>query len=233
MRGLTPYHAIKLALPQLAGGGKHALVIGLGGLGQLGVQILKALTGATIIATDMKEDAMAEAEAAGAITVPGGPDQVEQIRELTGGKGVDAAFDFVGVAGTVNVAMNSMAVQGRCTIVGIAGGTYEWSFFTNPYEATSHEHLLGHDRRASRGRRLYQGRSDRARRRTILAGERSRRLPEDGGRRAVWPCSDRAAQRLSGTVRNSGPGRRIGPAIQGPDHARPSYIMNDVRRTAA
>ena len=45
---------------------------------------------------------MAEAEAAGAITVPGGPDQVEQIREFTGGKGVDAAFDFVGVAGTVN-----------------------------------------------------------------------------------------------------------------------------------
>lgn len=32
--------------------------------------------------------------------------------------------------------MKSMAVQGRCTIVGIAGGTYEWSFFTNPYEAT-------------------------------------------------------------------------------------------------
>src|SRR5690625_4668656 len=81
--GLTPYHAIKLTLPQLAGGGKHALVIGLGGLGQLGVQILSDLTGATIIATDMKEDAMAKAEAAGAITVPGGPDQVERIREIT------------------------------------------------------------------------------------------------------------------------------------------------------
>lgn len=28
-----PYHAIKLALPHLNGGGKYALVIGLGGLG--------------------------------------------------------------------------------------------------------------------------------------------------------------------------------------------------------
>ena len=37
--------------------------------------------------------------------------------------------------------MNSMAVQGRCTIVGIAGGT--WSVLLNPYEADSHEHLLG------------------------------------------------------------------------------------------
>lgn len=140
--GLTPYHAIKLALPQLAGGGKHARVIGLGGLdglgqlGQLGVQILTALTGATIIATDMKEDAVAKTEADGAITVPGGPDQVERIREIAGGKGVDAAFDFVGVTGTIDVAMRSMALQGRCTIVGIAGGTFERSFFTNPYEAT-------------------------------------------------------------------------------------------------
>ncbi|SMX83645.1 alcohol dehydrogenase, propanol-preferring [Brevibacterium iodinum ATCC 49514] len=134
--GLTPYHAIKNSLPNLAGGGRYALVIGLGGLGQIGVQILKALTGATVIATDMKPEAMAKAEAAGAITVGGGEGQVERIREITGGKGVDAAFDFVGASSTVKVAAQSMARMGRCTIVGIAGGTFEWSFFTNPYEAT-------------------------------------------------------------------------------------------------
>ncbi|WP_282852025.1 alcohol dehydrogenase catalytic domain-containing protein [Gulosibacter sediminis] len=81
--GLTPYHAIKLALPKLAGGGKTALVIGLGGLGQVAVQILRAITGATVIATDMKPEAMAEAERNGAVTVPGGEGQVERIRELT------------------------------------------------------------------------------------------------------------------------------------------------------
>ncbi|GAA1661074.1 oxidoreductase [Citricoccus zhacaiensis] len=132
--GLTPYHAIKLALPHLNGGGKYALVIGLGGLGLLGVQILKALTGATVIATDMKPEAMAEAERLGAVTVPGGEGQIERIREITGGRGVDAAFDFVGVAPTVKTAMESTARQGRCTIVGIAGGSYDWSFFTAPYE---------------------------------------------------------------------------------------------------
>jgi alcohol dehydrogenase, propanol-preferring len=41
---LTPYHAIKAALPQLAGGGRAALGIGLGGLGLIAVQILTALT---------------------------------------------------------------------------------------------------------------------------------------------------------------------------------------------
>jgi alcohol dehydrogenase, propanol-preferring len=59
---LTPYHAIKAALPQLAGGGRAALVIGLGGLGPVAVQILTALTGAGVIATDVKPEAMQHAE---------------------------------------------------------------------------------------------------------------------------------------------------------------------------
>ncbi|MFT2815549.1 NAD(P)-dependent alcohol dehydrogenase [Leifsonia sp. A12D58] len=134
--GLTPYHAIKNSLPNLAGGGKFALVVGLGGLGQIAVQILSALTGATIIATDSKPDAMKRAEANGAVTVASGPDQAAQIRELTGGRGVDAAFDFVGVAPTIALASSVMATKSRLTVVGIAGGAYEWSFFTTPYEST-------------------------------------------------------------------------------------------------
>lgn len=133
--GLTPYHAIKRSLPVLAGGGKYALVIGLGGLGQLGVQILRALTGATVIATDTKPEAMRRAEEAGAVTVAGGPEQAAGIRALTGGRGVDAVFDFVGVAPTIKLAMDSVALQGRVTVVGIAGGVYEWNFYGAPYEA--------------------------------------------------------------------------------------------------
>ncbi|MEX1078375.1 MAG: NAD(P)-dependent alcohol dehydrogenase [Homoserinimonas sp.] len=133
--GLTPYHAIKKSLPNLAGGGRFALVIGVGGLGQIGVQILAALTGATIIATDIKEDAMRRAEKDGAVTVAGGPDQVEAIREITGGRGVDAAFDFVGATPTIKAAQGSMAQGGRLTVVGIAGGVTEWSFFSTPFES--------------------------------------------------------------------------------------------------
>lgn len=134
--GLTPYHAIKLGLPQLAGGGRRALVIGLGGLGLVAVQILKALTGATVIATDMKEDAMARARELGAVTVPGGEGQADAIRALTDGRGVDAVFDFVGATPTLGLAQQVVAQRGGMFIVGIAGGVTEWSFFTNPYEAT-------------------------------------------------------------------------------------------------
>lgn len=134
--GLTPYHAIKLALPRLTGGGKHALVIGLGGLGLVAVQILRAITGAQVIAADLKPEAMARARELGAVTVEGGDGQVERIRELTGGRGVDAAFDFVGAAPTIAVAQAAIAQRGAIQIVGIAGGTAQWSFFTNPYEAT-------------------------------------------------------------------------------------------------
>ena len=133
---LTPYHAIKLALPNLAGGGRFALVIGLGGLGQIAVQILSALSGATIIAADMKADAMKLAESRGAVTVPAGNDQSAAIRDITGGRGVDAAFDFVGITPTIATAQSAMAIGGRLTVVGIAGGVVDWSFFTNPYEST-------------------------------------------------------------------------------------------------
>ncbi|WP_167050315.1 NAD(P)-dependent alcohol dehydrogenase [Microbacterium halimionae] len=132
---LTPYHAITLAQPVLAKGGATALVIGLGGLGQIAVQILKALTGATIIATDAKEDAMTRAAERGAITVGAGEDQAARIREITGGRGVDAIFDFVGVTPTIKLGQSVLAQGGRLTVVGIAGGEATWSFFTNPYEA--------------------------------------------------------------------------------------------------
>src|SRR5690606_10157123 len=132
--GLTPYHAIKRALPSLAGGDRSALVVGLGGLGLVGVQILKALTGAQVIATDLKPEAMAQAEEYGAVTVPGGDDQVERIKELTGGRGVDAVFDMVGADATLKLAGATVAQQGSLTVVGIGGGTFPWNFFTVPYE---------------------------------------------------------------------------------------------------
>ena len=53
--GLTPYHAIKRSLPKL-GAGTFAVVIGTGGLGHVGIQILKALSGATVIALDVNDE---------------------------------------------------------------------------------------------------------------------------------------------------------------------------------
>ncbi|KAA0918922.1 alcohol dehydrogenase catalytic domain-containing protein [Dietzia sp. ANT_WB102] len=131
--GLTPYHAIKRALPHLTAPGATALCIGLGGLGLVGVQIIRALTGATVYATDTKPDAIASAEADGAIGIPS-KGAAETITELTGGQGVNAVFDFVGAATTLELAAASVAQQGSLTVVGLAGGDFAWNAFRLPYE---------------------------------------------------------------------------------------------------
>ncbi|WP_390135048.1 NAD(P)-dependent alcohol dehydrogenase [Bifidobacterium apicola] len=136
---LTPYHAIRAAMPHLNGGGKYALVIGLGGLGQIAIQILHALTGATVIATDTKPEALAKAEAKGAIPVVSDEHQVENIRKITHGEGVDAAFDFVGVAPTIAAAQAAGGPGSRVTVVGIAGGKAEYDWYSKPWE----QELLG------------------------------------------------------------------------------------------
>ncbi|WP_206473124.1 alcohol dehydrogenase catalytic domain-containing protein [Dietzia sp. KRD202] len=131
--GLTPYHAIKRAMPHLTTPGATALCIGLGGLGLVGVQIIRALTGATVYATDTKPDAIAAAEADGAIGVPT-EGAAEKLRELTGGLGVNAVFDFVGAGPTLELAAACVAQQGSLTVVGLAGDDFAWNAFKLPYE---------------------------------------------------------------------------------------------------
>ncbi len=50
---LTSYHAVKLSLAQLRPG-SSALVLGVGGLGHLAVQILKAISSARVLAVDVR-----------------------------------------------------------------------------------------------------------------------------------------------------------------------------------
>jgi len=133
--GLTPYHAIKLSLPRLTSGGSTAVVIGLGGLGQMAVQLLQVMTCATVIATDTKADALELAASRGATVVPSGDGAADAIRELTGGRGADAVFDLVGITPTIQLAQQVVAQRGRVTVIGVAGGPVQWDFFTNPYEA--------------------------------------------------------------------------------------------------
>jgi propanol-preferring alcohol dehydrogenase len=53
--GLTPYHAIKNALPNLVAG-STAVVIGSGGPGQMGIQLLKVLSSARVVALDVNDE---------------------------------------------------------------------------------------------------------------------------------------------------------------------------------
>jgi alcohol dehydrogenase, propanol-preferring len=83
MPASRPATRSRTLLPNPAVGGRFALVTGPGGLGQVAVHMLTALTGATVIATDMKADAMKRAQESEAVTVPGGPGQSDAIRAVT------------------------------------------------------------------------------------------------------------------------------------------------------
>ncbi len=133
---LTPYHAIKRSLP-LLGANSTAVVIGAGGLGHMAIQILRALTGATIIAVDQRQDALTMATSAGADHgVLSGDDAIAEITGLTGIPGADVVLDLVGADATMQLAASVVRPLGHLTIVGIGGGTLPVSFFSIPYEAS-------------------------------------------------------------------------------------------------
>ncbi len=134
--GLTPYHAIKNSLSKL-GAGSTAVVIGAGGLGHVGIQILRAITGATVIALDMNDEKLALAREVGAHhAFLSNDDAVTAIRDLTEGQGASAVFDFVGVAPTVKIAGAAAAAEAEVTIVGIGGGALSVGFGTTAFDVT-------------------------------------------------------------------------------------------------
>ncbi|MGW2515672.1 NAD(P)-dependent alcohol dehydrogenase [Streptomyces sp. NPDC001617] len=126
--GLTPYHAIRKSLPKLVPG-STAVVIGVGGLGHLAVQLLRALTPARVVALDVSKEKLELAHTVGAHeTLLSDGAAAAGVRELTGGRGAEVVLDFVGAEATLAVAAASVAVAGDVTIVGIGGGTLAVGF---------------------------------------------------------------------------------------------------------
>lgn len=132
--GLTPYHAVKLSLPKLLPG-TTAVCIGVGGLGHMAVQFLKAMTAADVIAIDVKPEALELARSLGADTVlTAGPDTAAAVKDATGGRGAHVVIDFVGSDASLATAVASARIQGDLTIVGVGGGSFPTSLWSPPYE---------------------------------------------------------------------------------------------------
>jgi NAD+-dependent secondary alcohol dehydrogenase Adh1 len=116
--GLTAYHAVKRAVPLLYPG-TRVVVIGAGGLGHIGIQVLSALTPAEIIVVDPSEQALALAGELGADrTVQVDGNHVDTVRELTDGEGADAVIDFVGEHGTTRDGVAMLRDAGSFFVVG-------------------------------------------------------------------------------------------------------------------
>lgn len=110
-------------------------MIGIGGLGHMAVQILKATTAARVIAVDSRPEALEVATAHGAdLTLLSGEQTAAEIRKATGGRGADAIFDCVGNDRTISTGLAAGRMMGDFTIIGIGGGTAPVGFFSVPYE---------------------------------------------------------------------------------------------------
>lgn len=115
--GVTSYHAIRQHRDILTQGAR-VLVIGVGGLGHLAVQILRATTDVEIVAVDTRQAARHEALQLGA---SGAFATIEQAIEETSEEGFEVIFDFVGAATTATEALYRLATGGRLVLVGSAG----------------------------------------------------------------------------------------------------------------
>jgi propanol-preferring alcohol dehydrogenase len=134
---VTPYHAVKRSLAKLADPRSTALVIGVGGLGGFGVQILSALTSARVVAVDTRDEALSRASEDGATdTVAPDAETASRVRDLTGGRGVDVVLDFVGNQGTLELAGAVVRPLGDLTVVGAGGANATVGFGVLPYEVS-------------------------------------------------------------------------------------------------
>ncbi len=134
--GLTPYHAVKRSLDLLRPG-STAVIIGAGGLGQMAIQIVKALTPARVIAVDTAEQKLQAASQFGADAVVRSEDQAaKQIRDLTHGKGAEVVLDIVGVDATMKLAAEVARPLGHLTVVGVGGGTLPFNFMRVPLQCS-------------------------------------------------------------------------------------------------
>jgi alcohol dehydrogenase, propanol-preferring len=136
---LTPYHAIRRSLPKLVPG-STAVVIGVGGLGHLAVQILKAVSAARVIAVDTSPDALELAVSLGADTaLEAGPTTSRDVKAATGNRGADLVLDCVGNEATLATAAASTRSLGDLTLIGVAGGTLPFSFMKSVYWGSRNE----------------------------------------------------------------------------------------------
>jgi NAD+-dependent secondary alcohol dehydrogenase Adh1 len=119
--GITAYHAVK-RVAHLAVPGATVVALGIGGVGHVGLQLLRELgSGATVVAVDPNPQRRALAAGLGADAVLDSGQVVEAVRDLTDGRGADLVVDFVGTDQTHAAALEMLTRGGTYSIVGFGG----------------------------------------------------------------------------------------------------------------
>lgn len=166
--GLTAYRAVRKAAALLQPG-QTVAVLGVGGLGHIGIQLLRAMTPARVLAVD-------------------------GILDATSGVGVDVVLDFVGEHGTLGVAISIVRQGGTYLMVGYGGELVIPTMLLVLKEVTIAGNLVGKLRRlgapdGARRRRWGGAANDGVHPRRRSAG--SRRPRQRSGRRSRGADAER------------------------------------------
>jgi propanol-preferring alcohol dehydrogenase len=103
----------------------------------LGIQTLKAMSATRVVAVDPKPNAPVLAGQAGAdLVIQPGPTVVEEVRAFARSRGADLVLDYVGSTETIALAVGFSRSPADVTVVGIAGGTFNSTFFGIPHEVS-------------------------------------------------------------------------------------------------
>jgi len=116
----TPYGAV--VRTGKVGIGESVGVWGVGGVGTHIVQLSRLVGAAPVIAVDIKPEVLERALAVGADYAFDARDEdlADKIAGVTGGRGLDVAFDAVGLASTFEQALDRLTVGGRLVAVGMS-----------------------------------------------------------------------------------------------------------------
>jgi NAD+-dependent secondary alcohol dehydrogenase Adh1 len=115
--GITAYHAVKKLLHRLAPG-TTSVVIGVGGVGHIALQLLKALGGGAVIGIDIDERRRTLAKELGADEVLA---DAADVREATDGGGADVVVDLVATDATHAAGVEMLARGGLYSTIGYGG----------------------------------------------------------------------------------------------------------------
>jgi propanol-preferring alcohol dehydrogenase len=100
--------------------GESIAIFGFGGLGFSALQLARALDCGDVCVVEINPAKLASAARMGAIAIDAkAADPVEQIKEATGGRGVNVALELIGSAKTMRQAVLCLGPLGRAALVGL------------------------------------------------------------------------------------------------------------------
>ncbi len=129
--------------------GRSCLLIGLGGVGMQGVQTAKLFGGSPLIAVDVSDAKLAIAGRLGAdiLVNAAKEDPVKVARSVGDGRGVDVAFEYIGLPNTLNQAIRATRGGGTTVMVGIPAGDVTFNGLTFNLDAKTLRAIQGHTNR--------------------------------------------------------------------------------------